>query len=62
MKAEVKTENGAASILIELRNGEITIKHGTDKAVLFQSIEVKPGTWSKLFNKIKEIIKEAQVY
>ena len=53
---QTETENGAASILIELEEGEIVIKHGTDGDILRRPILVKEGTWHKLFLTIEGII------
>jgi hypothetical protein len=49
-------ERGAASLLIELNNGCITVYHGTDKNVLKGPIEVTEGTWKELFNTIQDVI------
>jgi hypothetical protein len=43
------TERGAASILIELENGTITIKHGTDGTVLHSLADAPEGTWRGMF-------------
>lgn len=51
-------EPGAASILIELEDGKINIRHGTDGVILFHGNEVKEGTWEKLFDAVKQIILE----
>lgn len=42
-------ERGAASILIELTGGNITVYHGTDKTVLAQGLAVPKGSWEQIW-------------
>lgn len=57
----MKTERGAASILIELGDGKITMRHGTDKDVLNAAAEVREGTWKLLFDTIKKVIADNDI-
>lgn len=42
---------GAASIIIELRDGDITIKHGEHHHALLAHLDNAPiGTWDKLWH------------
>ena len=50
---EVK-ERGAASVHIELSNGTITVKHGTDHAILAQWV-ANTGDWDKLWSTINAL-------
>lgn len=54
-------ERGEASLLIELKDGTITIKHGTDGDTLYESL-VTNGTWTKMFAGIKTTILENRLY
>lgn len=47
-------ERGAASILIELSDGIITVKHGTDNAILAQWTAT-PGDWDKIWDRVNEL-------
>lgn len=47
---------GEASILIELRNGKICIKHGSEDSILFEPTTVTEGAWQRLFAAIKSEI------
>lgn len=49
-------ERGAASILIELKDGKICIKHGSEDSILFEPTTVTAGTWQRLFAAIKSEI------
>ena len=49
-------ERGAASIFVELENGAISVWHGTDHALLFES-KVKPGTWDAMWSAIRGGVK-----
>ena len=46
----MKTEPGAASLLITLADGNITVRHGTDKVVLLEAIDVVAGSWNELWS------------
>lgn len=58
MKQESKNiERGEASIIIELSNGKITVRHGSDRDIfLYGGMQVIEGTWEKLFAECKNII------
>ena len=45
-------EAGAASMFIELSQGKITVKHGTDGTTLKEIHEAKPGAWDKIWEAI----------
>jgi hypothetical protein len=47
-------ERGAASVFIELTGGIITVKHGTDDAVLAQWV-ANTGDWDKLWQTINQL-------
>lgn len=42
-------EAGAASMLISLSDGCITVTHGTDKVTLAKADDVPDGTWHRLW-------------
>jgi hypothetical protein len=44
-------EEGEASIKIELKNGIITVYHGTDRDILYKK-HAKEGDWDKIWNGI----------
>ena len=46
----MSTQQGAASLFIELRDGSITAYHGTDGDRLFFKEESNDGDWSKLIS------------
>ena len=54
-RLQMKTETGAASILITLKDGDITIHHGTDKVLLAEMWNVPEGTWKKLWEHLRAI-------
>lgn len=54
-------EPGAASILIELEAGKVTIKHGTDDGVLSPAAKVYKGAWEKLLATVKQVISETTI-
>ena len=58
----MKTEQGSASILIELEGGNITVKHGTDGTILRHFENVEAGTWKTIWNSFYLIntVKESQ--
>lgn len=51
MKREI--ERGAASLFIELKSGNITVAHGTDKTELLKLSRVRKGSWDKLIDCLK---------
>ena len=50
-----QTEQGSASIIIELRNGNIVVKHGTDKATLKSIDNAVQGSWEKIWKTLNSI-------
>ena len=48
-------EAGAGSMFIELSNGTITVKHGTDGTILKQIDRAKDGSWNKIWDAINNI-------
>ena len=48
-------EAGAASIFIELSQGTITVKHGTDGTVLKRIDRAKDGSWNKIWDAINNV-------
>lgn len=50
-----KKEAGAASLRIELKNGTISIYHGTDGALLAVLKNAPSGTWLTMWNKLLAI-------
>lgn len=52
-------ERGQASILIDLTDGVITVKHGTAHAILAQW-EANEGDWDKLWDTINNLRLVAQ--
>lgn len=49
-------ERGAASILVELKEGKVYVYHGSDKALLAQSPEpVEVGTWDRLWEALEQL-------
>lgn len=59
-KTKRQTEDGAASILIELEDGNITVKHGTDGSVLLIVENALVGSWDKLWDALYAIEKSAK--
>lgn len=56
MKAtKEQTEQGSASIIIELHNGNIVVKHGTDKNVIKRIDNVMTGSWHKIWKTLRSI-------
>jgi hypothetical protein len=41
-------ERGSASIFVDVTNGVLTVKHGTDKSILV-SRPMELGEWDKMF-------------
>lgn len=54
-------EQGAASILIDLNSGNITVYHGTEQdQVLLSRKNVPTGTWNAIWSLLKSINEEEQ--
>ena len=49
-----KVETGAASIRIELKDGNITIYHGEDGETLHHFQQVAEDAWANMFDSIVE--------
>ena len=45
-------EEGAASILVDLTDGIISVYHGTDKTLLFKK-KAKKGDWNRIWKAIE---------
>ena len=50
-----RKESGAASLKIEMSDGNITVIHGTDDVVLHKIENAKQGSWNKLWETIKSL-------
>lgn len=48
-------EEGAASVHIELSEGNITVFHGTDGVILHKAENVPAGSWDRLWDAIKSL-------
>ena len=48
-------ERGAASITVELKDGEITVKHGTDTWATLAKWTANAGDWEKIWATINEL-------
>ena len=49
-------ESGGASIKIELKEGCITVFHGTDQnAVVQHKLDVKKGSWSQIWDTLRNL-------
>lgn len=46
-------EKGSASMFLELSAGVLTVKHGTDDALLFSG-EIALGTWDAIWDVIRQ--------
>lgn len=46
---------GEASILLELKDGIITMYHGTDQRVLHE-VEATSGMWEQMFDSITDVL------
>lgn len=57
----MQAETGAASILIELKNGGVQIIHGTDNVVLQDFPQVAEGTWGDMFDSIVRQLRGAEL-
>ena len=57
----MQTERGAASILIQLRDGGVKVIHGTDGTVLHYFDAVPEGTWSKVFDAVIRELMRAEI-
>ena len=51
METTTQLDRGSASIFVELKDGIITVTHGTDEVVLF-SVPVLAGTWDAIWDVI----------
>jgi hypothetical protein len=51
------TEQGSASMNIDLTDGIITVRHGTTDAILHRGVAPK-GTWSAIWELIRRNVKE----
>lgn len=49
-----KRETGAASLLIDLSDGVITVTHGDDKIVLGIKAQTRLGDWSRLCDFLRD--------
>lgn len=49
----MNVERGAASILIELDGGDITVYHGTTKGILGVIKQAPAGTWDALWQALE---------
>jgi len=49
------TEQGAASMIIELRDGDITVRHGQDGTLLALRRSVPPGVWHTLWSLLETL-------
>lgn len=54
------SESGAASIIVQLRNGDITIYHGEDNVILQHFSRVADGTWGDMFDTIVQQLREKE--
>jgi len=50
-----KKETGQASILIELKDSNIAVKHGDDKTVLLEKKNVEIGSWNRIWKTLKDL-------
>jgi uncharacterized membrane protein len=57
----MQAETGAASILIELKDGGVQIIHGTDNVVLQNFPQVAEGTWGDMFDSIVRQLRGAEL-
>lgn len=56
MDTQQKIETGAASVLIELSAGTVTVKHGADDTtILLQIKNAEQGSWNKIWNALSSI-------
>lgn len=51
-------EPGAASMLVDLSDGEITVTHGTANVVLERWV-AKQGDWDRIWDTIAQLTQEA---
>ena len=52
--SRIETEKGTASIKIELKDGAITVRHGTDDDVLFTT-PAPEGSWDHIWKELNSI-------
>jgi len=50
-------ERGEASMFVDLKDGIITVEHGTDKVVL-QQWEAESGDWDRIWEVIYKLAKK----
>ena len=50
-------EKGGASIIVELTDGNITVRHGTEgnNAILLEKKNVKEGAWDKIWETLNNL-------
>lgn len=48
-EAAEPSQNGAASLLVALKGGNITVTHGIDGVELFRVVSARDGTWDALW-------------
>jgi len=53
MKPEI--ERGMASMLVELVDGNITVKHGDDGTVLLEKKNVEDGSWDRIWELLRNL-------
>ena len=54
-KSQPAAERGAAAILIELSQGNITVRHAETGEVLAQAKGVASGSWNKIWATLADI-------
>lgn len=54
-----EVERGAASIIISLQDGTITVTHGTDCATLLEIKDAKPGAWHRIWETLYNLKMES---
>lgn len=48
-------EQGEASMLIKLEDGNIIVEHGTDKVILLEKNNVPAGSWDKIWETLNNL-------
>lgn len=51
----MEKETGQASIIIDLEDSNITVKHGEDNTVLLEKKNVEKGSWDKIWETLSNI-------
>lgn len=54
----MELEQGAAGVVVQLRNSEITVSHIEDGTILRSYPRVSLGTWELMFDEITKLLKE----